>query len=95
MGAHNKVWSLNPETDEYTPKIEVILRFDPKRIFWPPNSPQINTPDQRFNFLNVHQFFHFHDLFTNFIFCTDAYGHQGVLMIPNTSIVYIFFTSKF
>lgn len=40
MGHHNKV----------------ILRFHPNDIFWPTDSPQINTLDPRFQFLNLHMY---------------------------------------
>lgn len=40
MGVHNKV----------------ILRFSPNEIFWPQEVPQINCPDPRFSFLNLHAY---------------------------------------
>jgi len=39
-GAHNKI----------------IFRFRPKDVFWPPDIPQLNTDDPRFNFLNLHAY---------------------------------------
>ncbi len=40
MGAHNKV----------------VIRFDPKEVFWPFDTPQLNCTDQRFQFLNLHAY---------------------------------------
>lgn len=40
MGVHNKI----------------ILRFSPDEIFWPGGVPQINCPDPRFSFLNLHAY---------------------------------------
>jgi len=61
MGAHNKV----------------ILRWHPKDVFWPPTTPQINCPDQRFQWLNLHAYGKAGCLLTH-IFPPFAHGYDGM-----------------
>lgn len=63
MGVHNKV----------------ILRFHPDDVFWPPNTPQINCLDRRFQFLNLHAYGKFGVLLTHIFGGTEfAHGFDGL-----------------
>ena len=85
MGSHNKVPKQQHICDSLTSMItnsqlvctQVILRWTPEDVFWPRSVPQLNCPDQRFQWLNLEAYGKSGCLLTH-IFPPLAYDYDGL-----------------